>query len=110
MNTTVEDIQKYIKDNYNLDFKKEYIGTHRYLTYKNRKKEYEIYCDYAYSNLKDPNTEYWSIYEEFTDKKEWYGSGSARVDEGFKTLDEIMNEWGFKKEKQLTIFDVLEEV
>lgn len=38
MNTTVEYIQKYVRNNYNLDFKLEMIGTHRFIKYVNGKK------------------------------------------------------------------------
>lgn len=107
MNTTVEYIQKYVKDNYNLDFKLEMIGTHRFIKYVNGKKEYTFNCDYAQSNPDDPYTEYWSIYDDYMNYKNWYGFGSARVDNGIETIDEIMADWGFKKEKQMSIFDML---
>ena len=107
MNTTVEYIQKYVKDNYNLDFKLEYIGTHRFIKYIKNKKEYEFSCDYARQpEIDDSTNEYWSIYTDFMDYKEWYGYGGAYLDEGSKTIDKIMEEWGFKKEQQLTIFDI----
>ena len=108
MNTTVEYIQKYIKNNYELDFKLEYLGTTRQIVYQKDKKEYSFLCDYAQSNRNDPYNEYWSIYEELNDRKNWYGSGSARLDNGNETIDEIMKEWGFiKKENQTTIFDFI---
>ena len=107
MNTTVETIQKYIKENYNLDFKLYYIGTHREIKYIKNKVEYNFMCDYAQSNPDDPYTEYWSIYDDYMDYKNWYGFGSARVDKGIETIDEIMADWGFKKEKQMSIFDML---
>ena len=107
MNTTVEDIQKHIKNTYKLNFSLNYIGTQRELEYQKNKIKYRLSCGYAQSNINDPYTEYWSIYEEMMDKNNWHGSGSARVDEGFKTVDEIMQEWGFKKEGQTSIFDFI---
>ena len=41
------------------------------------------------------------------DKKEWHGYGGAEVFEGANTVDEIMQEWGFRK--QMTIFDFIKE-
>lgn len=40
--------------------------------------------------------------------KDWHGYGGAYIDEGNKTIDEILtNQWGFKKKsKQLDIFDI----
>lgn len=107
MNTTVETIQEYIKKTYNLDFRLQYLGTHREIVYKNGKKEYSFICGYAQSNPDDPYVEYWSIFEEFFDKNKWYGSGSARIDKGIITVDNIMKEWGFKKQNQTNIFDFI---
>lgn len=102
MNTTVEYIQKYVKDNYDLDFKLEYIGTHRFIKYIKNKKEYTFTCDYAQKD----RLEYWSIYYDFMDYKNWYGNGAAVIDNGDKTIDEILKDWGFVKNKQMTIFDL----
>lgn len=51
MNTTVEFIKEYIKKHYDLDFKFDYIRTHKYLIYKNKKEEYNIMCDYAFHDV-----------------------------------------------------------
>ena len=109
MNTTVEYIQKYLKEKYNIDFQIEYMGTQRELYYKKNKKEYRLSCGYAQSNINDPYNECWSIYEDFMDYNELCGSGSAREDKGNETIDEIMHEWGFKKERQTDIFDFIKE-
>ena len=110
MNTTVEYIQEYLKNNYDLDFIIEKYGTQRELQYKNGKKEYSLSCGYAQSNRLVDDAEYWSIYHNFMDYKEWYGYGGAEVDNGNKTIDEIMKEWGFNKtQQQMTIFDFIEE-
>lgn len=109
MNTTVEYIQKYLKEKYNIDFQIEYMGTQREIKYTKNKIEYRLSCGYAQSNRNDPYTEYWSIYEDMMDKNNWHGSGSAREDKGNETIDEIMQEWGFRKEAQTNIFDYIKE-
>ena len=107
MNTTVDYIKKYILNNYNINFEEYMLGTHRHLKYKNGKKEYDLFCDYAYQPQIEQGVEYWSIYNDFMDYKEWHGYGGAELDEGDKTIDKIMQDWGFKK--QLTIFDFIGE-
>lgn len=102
MNTTVDMIKNYIKKEYGIDFKIETYGSHRQLIYKNKKKEYEFYCNYAYQVKEDAHV--WCIYDDFMDYNEWYGYGGARTDKGIQTIDEIMSEWGFKKNNQLTLF------
>ncbi len=108
MNTTVEDIKEYVLKEYGIDFKLNYIGTHRYLEYVDKKKKYELSCDYARQpEIDDSDAEYWSIYFDYMDRSKWHGYGAAYLDEGMKTVDKIMHEWGFKKEKQLTIDDYI---
>lgn len=102
MNTTVDMIKDYIKKEYGIDFKIETYGSHRQLIYKNKKKEYEFYCNYAYQVKED--THVWSIYDDFMDYAEWHGYGSAVLDKGMETIDQIMQEWGFKKNSQLSLF------
>ena len=102
MNTTVDMIKDYIKKEYGIDFKIETYGSHRQLIYKNKKKEYEFYCNYAYQVKEDAHV--WSIYDDFMDYGEWHGYGGARTDKGLETIDEIMQEWGFKKNSQLSLF------
>lgn len=102
MNTTVDMIKDYIKKEYGINFKIETYGSHRQLIYKNKKKEYEFYCNYAYQVKEDAHV--WSIYDDFMDYGEWHGYGGARTDKGIETIDEIMQEWGFKKNNQLSLF------
>lgn len=102
MNTTVDMIKDYIKKEYGIDFKIETYGSHRQLIYKNKKKEYEFYCNYAYQVKEDAHV--WSIYDDFMDYGEWHGYGGARTDKGIETIDQIMQEWGFKKNNQLSLF------
>ena len=107
MNSTVERIRDYILSEYGIEFKLvHYPGNRaeRWLEYKKDKKEYTLSCGYAQSNREDPYNEYWSIFEDYMDYEKWHGSGSAIVDEGIKTVDKIMNDWGFKKDMQMRLF------
>ena len=105
MNTTVKMIKEYIKKQYDIDFKLNYIGTHRYLIYKNKKEEYTIMCDYAFHDVEGERQQVWSIYIDYMNYKEWYGNSRAIIDNGNKTIDEVMQEWGFTKQQdQLTLF------
>ena len=100
-NTTVEDIQKYILNNYGLDFKFETIGTHRYITYSKKNITYEFMCMYCHPN----NEEIWSIYHSYFDSNKWYGYDAAEEDMGFEVIDKWMTKWGFtKKGNQLSLF------
>ena len=70
------------------------------------KKEYEINCQYCYSHTQ--NADVWSICYDFMDKKIWSGYGYFIEDNGIKTIDYIMNKWGFEKTKhQTNIFDFI---
>lgn len=105
MNTTVEIIKDYIKKEYGISFKLEYIGTHRLLKLKKGKEEYEFMCDYAYHELDGKREYIWSIYIDYMNYKEWHGNGRAIIDNGETTIDEVMKEWGFtKQQEQLTLF------
>lgn len=105
MNTTVEFIKEYIKKQYDLDFKLDYIRTHKYLIYKNKKEEYNIMCDYAFHDVGGKRQQVWSIYIDYMNYKEWYGNGRAIIDNGISTIDSIMQEWGFKRQQeQLNLF------
>lgn len=105
MNTTVELIKDYIKKQYGLDFKLNYIGTHRYITYENKKEEYDIMCGYAFHEVEGERQQIWSIYINYMNYKEWYGNGRAIIDNGISTIDSVMAEWGFKKkQEQLKLF------
>ena len=108
MKTTIEELQEYIMNNYNLKFEYDGYGKNKYLKYKDKKKEYLLSCGYARQpKIDDSTKEYWSIFHDFMDYTEWYGYGSAELDNGNETIDIIMEQWGFiKKEKQLTIFDL----
>lgn len=102
MNTTVDKIKEYLKNNYGLDFKYELYGTHRWLRLKKGKQEYTIHCDYAYHP--DEELDCWSIYIDHMDYDTWYGNGRAIIDNGIETIDKIMEEWGFEKDNQLSLF------
>ena len=105
MNTTVEVIKEYIKKQYDIDFKLNYIGTHRYLIYKYKEEEYNIMCDYAFHDIEGERQQVWSIYIDYMNYKEWCGNGRAIIDNGISTIDLIMKEWGFKKrQEQLQLF------
>lgn len=105
MNTTVEMIKDYIQKEYGINFKLGYLGTHRYLQYKNKKEEYEFMCDYAWHEKNGIREHVWSIYADYMNYKEWYGFGGAYEDEGEKTIDMIMKDWGItKQQEQLTLF------
>lgn len=112
MRLQLNDIQQYIKDNYNLDFEITFDAPTEYekyqdLVYKVGKKTYMLSVGYAQSNRPVDDAEYWSIYHDFMDYKKLHGYGGAEIDEGFKTIDKIMQEWGFKK--QMNIFDFIGE-
>ena len=107
MNSTVESIKDYISREYNIDFKLEHYRENtaeRWLKYKTGKKEYTLSCDYARQPQIDMENEYWCIYEDFMDYEKWHGNGSAVLDKGNETIDQIMQEWGFKKNSQLSLF------
>jgi len=102
MNTTIDKVKEYLKQEYDLDFYYETYGTHKWLKYSKNKKEYTLHCDYAYQAKEDADV--WCIYEDFMDYNKWYGNGSAVKDNGKETLDLIMKEWGFEKKQQLSLF------
>ena len=105
MNTTVELIKDYCQKKYGINFELYYIGTHRFLRYTNKKEEYEFHCDYAYHEIDNKRQQVWSIYIDYMNYKKWYGNGRAIIDNGTKTIDEVMQEWGFtKQQEQLTLF------
>ena len=98
------ELKRYLKDQYDLDFQLDTLGTHKYLILNQNKKEYNLSFGYA-QQPKIGEGEYWSLYHDFMDKKEWHGYGGAEVFEGANTVDEIMQEWGFtKQQEQLTLF------
>lgn len=107
MRTMLYYIKDYCLREYNIDFKlvtEEPTNYEKYerLLYKKGKKEYSLEVGYAYQAEVDRQA--WSIYTDFMDYEKWYGSGGAYLDEGNKTLDIIMQEWGFKKESQMSLF------
>ena len=115
MNTTIDYLKDYIKENYGLEFKKIFDTPTEYekyesLTYQDGKKVYELSVGWAQSNRTVDNAEHWSIYHNFMDCKEWHGFGGAEMDNGKETIDKIMQDWGFKKQQeQLNIFDFIKE-
>lgn len=105
MRTMLNYLKYYIEDNYGIIFK---INDMNWLEYKNGKKEYNLHCDFAYHPEIEQRKHFWSIYYDFMDYKEWSGYGGTYIDEGHKTIDRIMADWGFKKkEKQTSIYDFL---
>lgn len=107
-NITIEQIKKYIKETYDLDFKQETYNYHKWIYYKNNKKEYQLNCQYCFDHNKQEHV--WCVCYDFMDKIKWSGYGYFERDNGFKTVDYIMNKWGFKKIKnQVSIFDFIGE-
>lgn len=108
MRTMLHYIKNYIYQEYGIDFKLEYIEPTNYekyeeLIYKKNKQEYRLSVDWAYQGKERQYC--WSIYADFTNYKDWHGYGGAYLDEGSKTIDKIMQEWGFKKkERQISLF------
>ena len=110
MNTTVWNMQKYINQEYGIDFKlTTYPNGNGELEYKNNKTTYNLHCDYAFHPEIELGVEYWSIYYDYMNYNKWHGDGGTYIDEGIKTIDKIMQEWGFKKKNQTTIFDFIGE-
>lgn len=101
MKTTVETMQKYIKDAYGIDFQLD----DSWLKYKKGKKEYTLTCDYANHPKEEINC--WSIYIDFMDYEKWWGYGYSVIDLGTPTIDSIMYQWGFEKttQYQLSFFE-----
>lgn len=111
MRTMLHYIKNYISSEYGIEFKLEMIEPTNYekyeeLIYRVGKKEYRLSVDWAYQYKDKERTYAWSIYADYMDYKEWYGFGGAYIDEGHKTIDEIMtNQWGVKKNsKQISLF------
>lgn len=105
-NIQIEQIKKYIKETYDLDFKLETYNTHSWIYYKKNKKEYQLNCQYCFDHKKEEYV--WCICYDFMDKIKWSGYGYFERDNGFKTVDYIMSKWGFKKIKnQVSIFDII---
>ena len=99
---TTEEMKKYIKDEYGLDFKYEDYGKEKWLKLKVKKNEYTLHCDYANHPLE--KIKCWSIYMDHMDYSTWSGHGSAIIENGYGTIDYIMELWGFKKKNQLSLF------
>lgn len=108
MNTTVEAIKDYLKEWYDLDFKEDSYNYHKWIHLEKNKKEYQFSCQFCYDHKEQEHV--WCICYDFMDKTKWSGYGYFEKDDGMKTVDYIMNKWGFKKTKnQTTIFDFLKE-
>lgn len=106
----IQEIKKYINKNYDIDFVIVIHQPNNYekyeeLEYRKNKKKYSLSCGWAYHY--DNNNKYncWSIYYDYMDYKEYYGYGGTYIDDGINTIDKIMNQWNFKKQCQLTLFD-----
>lgn len=105
---TLEEIQKYILKEYGIEFETIYEEPTNYekykvLVYKEGKRKFNLEVGYAYSC--EDNMQVWSIYADTMDYKELFGFGGAYKDEGTKTIDKIMNDFGFKKiNQQLALF------
>lgn len=102
-------IKNYISREYGIEFKLEMIEPTNYekyeeLIYRAGKKEYRLSVDWAYQGRERKYC--WSIYADYMNYKEWHGYGGAYLDEGNKTIDDILiNQWGFKKNsKQMSLF------
>ena len=109
MNTTVETMKDYILSEYKIEFKIVHYNENknkRYLEYKKNKEKYTLSCWYA-SHPEIDGKEYWSIYYDYMNYKDWYGYGGTYIDEGNKTIDKIMEMWKFDKNKQTNIFDFI---
>lgn len=113
MRTMLHYIKNYISSEYGIEFKLETVEPTNYekyeeLVYKIGKKEYRINVDWSYQNIDKERTYAWSIYADYMDYKNWHGYGGAYLDQGHKTIDNIMTtQWGFKKKfKQLDIFSI----
>lgn len=108
MNTSIEQVKDYIKEWYDLDFKEESYNFHKWIHFEKDKKEYQLNCQFCYDHENQEHV--WCICYDFMDKKKWSGYGYFEKDDGMKTVDYIMNQWGFKKTKnQTTIFDFIGE-
>ena len=112
MRTMLHYIKNYISAEYGIEFKIEAIEPNNYekyeeLVYKTGKKTYRLSVDWANQYVDTESTYAWSIYADYMDYKNWHGYGGAYIDEGHKTIDEIMtNQWGFKKiSKQISLFN-----
>lgn len=105
-NTTIEQVKDYLKNVYDLDFKEETYNYHKWIHFEKGKKEYQINCQYCFNHKKQEHI--WSICYDFMDKEIWSGYGYFEEDEGMKTVDYIMQQWGFKKvNNHTTIFDFI---
>lgn len=109
MRTMLHYIKNYISSEYGIEFKLEMIEPTNYekyeeLIYRIGKKEYRLSVNWAYQG--EERTYCWSIYADYMNYKEWHGYGGAYLDEGNKTIDDILiNQWGFKKNsKQMSLF------
>lgn len=101
-NTLIKDIQKYCKEQYNLDFK-----TNKKLnciTYKKGKEKYSFYCQFI--QYPEDRLMWWSICAEF--ETSLYGFDTHYKDNGTETIDYILkNDFHLIKDKfdkQLSLF------
>lgn len=96
-------IQKYIKNNYNLDFETSTYGYSPAIQFidKKRKAQYNLHLtlNYDYELC---------LGEEFQKIPYTYSSGGAVKYNGFETVDSILQNT-FKYKKEITIFDFIEE-
>lgn len=108
MNTTIDFLYNYLYQVYGLDFDLIDYGTFKCLKFQKGEKEYLLHYDYARQPQIDSSAkEYWSLFTSYMNHREWYGNGGAYIDEGTVTIDKVMNEWGFQKQNQTTIFDFI---
>ena len=107
--TDLKFLYDYLFKEYGLEFEFVYYGAVKCLQYQKGKQEYSLHYDYALQPKID-NKKHWSLFTSYMNRKKWYGNGGAYIDEGTKTIDKVMNEWGFKKQNQTTIFDFMGSV
>ena len=102
--TTVEYIQKYVKNKYDLNFKLD--KSIRWLTYSKGKINYSFYCQYVWDDEEQVHN--WCICCDLMDKNQWYGYDMYYIDNGDETIDYILkNEFHLindKLETQLSLF------